>query len=65
MPFVRLVNSHRCEPPKQRDDLRPLVIGDEWRCDEKRDDESGKTCGKIFRWSFDQREGNYWKPLSS
>lgn len=60
MPFTKLVDHHSCPTPKTRDDGSQLVLGDEWTCDAIMTDGSGRSCGKAYRWTSDQREGNYW-----
>lgn len=65
MPFTKyaVVENHKCPLPKVRDDGSALVIGDEWCCDVvivKKPNEGARQCGKTYRYSFDQRDGNFW-----
>jgi hypothetical protein len=63
MPFTKLVDDHRCDTPKTRDDGSKLVIGDEWACDATMRNSSGSKCNKKYRWTDSQMDGAYWKPL--
>jgi hypothetical protein len=65
MPFTKLVDRHTCPLPKTREDASALVVGDEWQCDKKLKDNSGRKCGKLYRWSSDQREGLFWMPIGT
>ena len=64
MPFTKLVDRHNCPTPSARDDGSALVVGDEWECDETMTDGSGRTCGKKYRWTSAQREGQFWMPIT-
>lgn len=59
MPFIHYADSHRCELPNARDNGHPLFIGDVWQCDAIMP-ETNTVCGKYYRWTNSQRDGNYW-----
>ena len=66
MPFIKLANIHRCNLPERRPDGKALMIGDVWQCDVKIKEFPGEKairCGKIYEWTFDQRDGEYWKNI--